>query len=250
MNLTKQQTYVSDFLYNIYLESDSNLALENGDEKRSQKIHSILNTIKNNCKVIGGYYLETTKGRKRLFVVCECLKCHNMFEIRYDTLKNLHGEHCPYCNIKAKGKHRKKPYRDHKLWRVWWAIKGRCYNTNNKHYNDYGERGIKVCNEWLQSYENFYYWAMNNGYGDGLSIDRIDANKNYEPSNCRWTDTKAQAYNTRRNFFLWYNEKWRTVEEIAKIEHISWDKAYYRYVTRKNTKLPRKQLYNIDNIKK
>lgn len=220
------------------------------EARRSKKINQIINTVVNNCTITDGYYLIKSNNKRRLFVSANCNKCGNNFSIRYDTLKNLHGEHCPYCNIKAKGEHRKKPYRDHKLWRVWWSMKKRCYDNNNKHYNDYGGRDIKVCDEWLQSYENFYNWSMNNGYGDGLSIDRIDTNKNYEPNNCRWTDTKTQAYNTRRNFFLWYNEKWRTVEEIAKIEHISCDKAYYKYITRKNTKLPRKQLYNIDNIKK
>lgn len=221
----------------------------NTEERRSQKIQSILNTIKNNCKVIDGYYLETTKGRKRLFVVCECLKCHNMFKIRYDMLNHLHGDHCPQCNIKAMGERFKKPHRDHKLWRIWWGMKQRCYKKTSKMYKDYGARGITICEEWLVSYEVFYEWSINNGYGKGLSIDRIDNNKGYSPDNCRWVDQSIQLYNARRNFFLWYNNKWRNVEEIAKIECISYDCAYGRYVTNKKTRLPRKQLYNIDNIR-
>lgn len=221
-----------------------------GGSRRSAKINKIIGSTTNNCKVVDGYYLETQKNRRRLYVTCECLQCHNKFNIRYDTLKALHGNNCPQCNIKAKGELKRKPHRNHKLWRVWWAMKSRCYDSNNKHYNDYGKRGIKMCNEWLGDFEAFYNWSIENGYGKGLSIDRIDTNKNYEPSNCRWVDQKTQSYNTRRNFFLWYDNKWRTVEEISKIEHISWDKVYYRYVTRKNTRLPRKQLYNVDNIKK
>lgn len=220
------------------------------NNQMSKKIRSILNTIKNNCKIINGYYLETARGKKRLFAVCECLTCHNQFEIRYDTLNHLHGHDCPQCNIKAKGQLQRKPHREHRLWRIWWAMKDRCYNKNNNHYKDYGERGIIICDEWLADFETFYNWAIDNGYGKGLTIDRIDNNKGYSPSNCQWVDQSVQARNNRRNFLLWYNAKWLWVEDIAKIENISYDTAYYRYVTRKNTRLPRKQLYNIDNIKK
>lgn len=214
------------------------------------KLDQVKGTIKNNCKILDGNYLETKTGKRRLFVVCECLECHNTFEIRYDTLSHLHGDHCPQCNIKAYGKRRRKLYRDHKLWRIWWAMKQRCYKENNKMYKDYGARGIKVCEEWLASYENFYDWSIANGYGAGLSLDRINNNDDYRPSNCHWTDQKTQCNNTRRVFFLWYLDKWRQVEEIAKLENISYDQAYYRYVTRKSTRLPKKMLYNIDNIKK
>ena len=107
-----------------------------------------------------------------------------------------------------------------------------------------------MCSEWLSSYDVFYDWAINNGYYEGLSIDRIDNNKGYSPDNCRWVDQKTQSDNTRRCFYLWYNNKWYKLEDIAKSEHITYDKAYYRYVTRKSTRLPKKMLYNIDNIKK
>lgn len=216
----------------------------------SKKIDTIKNTMVNNCKILDGHYLVTDKGRRRLFVTCECSKCHNQFEIRYDTLQRLHGSHCPQCNIKAYGKLCRKPHREHKLYRIWWAMKGRCCNKDDKQYYNYGARGIAVCNEWLANFETFYDWAINSGYGKGLSLDRIDNNKDYSPSNCRWVDQKSQCYNTRRNFFLWYNQKWCTVEEIAATETVSYDVAYYRYVTRKKTRLPRKQLYNVDNIKK
>ena len=123
---------------------------------RARKLQAIIGTIKNNCKIIDGHYLETSQGKRRLFAVCECLKCHNQFEIRYDTLNHLHGDHCPQCNNKAKGQLRCKPHRDHKLWRIWWAMKDRCYNEKNSHYKDYGDRGIKVCSEWLANFETFY----------------------------------------------------------------------------------------------
>lgn len=217
---------------------------------KSKKLDQVTGQTINNCKVLDGYYLKTKSGTNRLFVICECPKCHNQFEIRYDTLNHLHGDHCPQCNIKAKGKRCRKSHRDHKLWRIWWGMKTRCCKKSNKMYKHYGARGIKVCQEWLDSYENFYAWSIANNYGTGLSIDRIDNNGDYAPDNCRWVDQKTQSNNTRRVFFLWYLNKWRQVEEIAKLENISYDQTYYRYVTRKSTRLPKKMLYNIDNIKK
>ena len=135
---------------------------------------------------------------------------------------------------------------DTRLYSIYKGMKHRCHDPKNKYYYD---KGIKVCNEWLSNFKAFYDWSMDNGYNDNLTIDRIDNNKGYSPDNCRWVDQSIQVNNTQRNFLLQYNDKWLTLNEIAKIENISYYTAYDRYVDSKKTRLPRKQLYDIGGDK-
>jgi hypothetical protein len=80
-------------------------------------------------------------------------------------------------------------------------MKKRCYNTQDEHFKYWGARGITICDEWLgkEGFQHFYEWAMANGYSDDLSIDRIDVNGNYEPSNCRWATAYEQVHNRRKS---------------------------------------------------
>lgn len=82
------------------------------------------------------------------------------------------------------------------LYRRWLGIKQRCLNPNNCNYAYYGGRGIKICDEWLD-FETFEKWALTNGFRKELTIDRIDVNGNYEPSNCRWVTQRIQNINMR-----------------------------------------------------
>lgn len=107
-----------------------------------------------------------------------------------------------------------------RLYDIWCAIKGRCYNESHKDYQDYGGRGIAMCDEWKNNYIAFRDWALSNGYQENLTIDRIDVNKNYELDNCRWIAKSEQNSNKRNNHLITYNGETRTLTEWAEITGI------------------------------
>lgn len=101
-----------------------------------------------------------------------------------------------------------------KLYKVWTDMKCRCDCITHHAYKLYGARGISVCQEWYD-YDLFKKWALTNGYCNGLSIDRIDNDGNYCPSNCRWTTRKTQQNNNRGNHFVQFNGESLTIAELA-----------------------------------
>lgn len=108
-----------------------------------------------------------------------------------------------------------------RLYKIWAAMKVRCHLVTDPHYPDYGGRGIVVCDEWTNSYEAFRDWALANGYNDRLTIDRINVDGNYEPSNCRWSTIKEQSNNKRGNFYITYNGETKTSAQWSEITGIS-----------------------------
>lgn len=113
------------------------------------------------------------------------------------------------------------------LYKKWSSIKTRCTNPNSPNYHLYGGRGISICDEWMEFW-NFREWSYQNGYREGLSIDRIDVNGNYEPSNCRWATLEEQASNKRNNSFIEHGGKKQTAAQWARELGIGKDTITYR----------------------
>lgn len=105
-----------------------------------------------------------------------------------------------------------------RLQNIFLHIKDRCYNPNFKDYKNYGGRGITICEEWQTPHSwkggrAFKKWALENGYADDLTLDRIDVNKGYSPENCRWVSMKVQQNNKRNNRLITYNGKTQTIAQ-------------------------------------
>lgn len=149
------------------------------------------------------------KGTERCFL-CKCSTCGGTHIRRLSNIKK-HGT----CGHKFKQLNYKR------IYDTWRGMKKRCYLKSNQNYKWYGARGITVCDEWLNP-DNFYNWAMANGYNDNLTIDRIDVNGNYEPNNCRWVDIKTQQNNKRNNKYITYKGETKTMSEWAKTLNINY----------------------------
>lgn len=119
-------------------------------------------------------------------------------------------------------------FRDERLYRIYYGMRTRCYNEDDVGYEIYGARGITVCEEWLSDFLVFQDWAFKNGYREDLTIDRIDNNGNYEPSNCRWADFKTQCNNRRTNRIIKLGNEEKTVSEWSLITGISRNAIYSR----------------------
>ena len=91
-----------------------------------------------------------------------------------------------------------------RLYWIWQKMKQRCCSPKCDRYKDYGGRGITICQEWLDNFDNFADWAYSNGYQNNLTLDRKDNDKGYSPENCHWATRKEQARNKRRTTFVEY----------------------------------------------
>jgi hypothetical protein len=132
--------------------------------------------------------------RVRRFM-CKC-DCGNQKIVMLSNLKNGSTKSCGCLSkINAYKTHGDSGSPEHQTWQ---RMKRRCDNEKGNRWEHYGGRGIKVCDRWLHSYENFLN-DMGRKPSPKHSIDRIDVNGNYEPSNCRWSTPKEQSNNTRRN---------------------------------------------------
>lgn len=177
----------------------------------------------NGLTMIGEPFTKEDKKRWALFL-CEC---GNKKEIRIDRVKSGRAQYCG-CHSGMGGKGNLKYGICYtRLYHAWESMKRRCTNKNSKDYKNYGGRGITICDEWKDP-KAFYDWAMTNGYKENLTIDRIDNNGNYEPSNCRWVTNKVQANNKRNSRLITYEGKTQTLAQWCEDLKIPYKKIHTR----------------------
>lgn len=114
-----------------------------------------------------------------------------------------------------------------RLYWIWHNMKARCLKEGSTNYEHYGGRGIKVCEEW-KSFVPFRDWAHSSGYDDSLTIERIDVNGNYEPSNCRWATMKEQANNKRTSHYFTYHGETKTIKQWSEEKKINRETLRHR----------------------
>lgn len=164
-------------------------------------------------------------------LLCKC-DCGKEFYVPVGSFSNWKS--CGCMRYKLIGQaHIKHGHVYEKLNHIWRCMKQRCKNPNNRTYPFYGGRGIKVCPEWDESYAAFREWAYSNGYFDttdrsACTLDRIDPNGDYEPSNCRWVDMREQSNNRRSNHFVTYKGETHTIAEWSRIVGIRQETIYAR----------------------
>ena len=147
--------------------------------------------------------------------LCKC-DCGNEARIRGSCLRRGESKSCG-CLASELASSRLRTHGKSKtrLFKIWSCMKERCLKPYHKSYADYGGRGITICDKWTSNFEAFFQWAMSNGYSETLSIDRIDTNGNYEPSNCKWSNAMEQANNRRSSRKLYFDGQEKTISEWA-----------------------------------
>ena len=170
------------------------LVLEETDKRSSNQ--TVIWKCKCDCGNI--VYIDTSRLTSGNTKSCGCLSIESSKVPK--TIK--HGD----CNVNSEF---------HRLYYIWKGMRSRCNNKKGQKYKDYGGRGISVCEEWNE-YINFKNWALSNGYRNNLTIDRINVDGNYEPSNCRWSDSITQMNNMRTNTHIEYNNETYTIAELAR----------------------------------
>lgn len=156
-------------------------------------------------------------GRHDVQYLCKC-DCGNNVTVFGIHLRSGHTVSCGCYRVEVtKFTMTKHGMSGTRLYNIWRNMYERCTNTNHPNYSIYGGRGITVCDEWVDSFEDFYLWSIQNGYGDALSLDREDVNKGYSPSNCRWITQKEQCNNTRRNIEVELNGEVHTLKQWTDI---------------------------------
>ncbi len=165
--------------------------------------------------------------RDRTLWICKC-DCGNHTIIEGYCLRTGHTVSCGcYQKEKVSLSNTTHGLRNSRIYKTWCNMKKRCYDTNNNRYYIYGARGIKVCDEWIHSFENFYK-DMGSTYKDELTLDRIDFNGNYCKENCRWATISEQENNKSNNHLITFNGETDTMMNMSKKYHLTYSTLKHR----------------------
>lgn len=152
------------------------------------------------------YEIRRTGLKNKTYWKCKC-DCGEVKYLRSDALSLSKIKSCGCINkMGMSGKYSHGQTKT-KLYQKWSDIRQRCNNINNCNYHKYGARGIEMCKEWESNFLNFMEWAYKANYNETLTIDRIDNNGNYTPSNCKWSTNKEQQQNKRTTVYLTLGDK-------------------------------------------
>lgn len=176
---------------------------------------------------------ETKYVKKQgAYYICKC-DCGNVVSVRGNTLgKNTRSCGCIKKEQDAKNLGRFTTGQSHsRLACIWYHMRSRCSNKNDTNYPRYGKLGVMVCKEWETDFLSFKKWAEENGYSDGLTLDRINPAGNYEPSNCRWISLSKQQCNKRGTLLVFHKGEYKSLKEAYNEEKpsISYQTARVRY---------------------
>jgi hypothetical protein len=160
-----------------------------------KKVSNLVGQKFNKLTVVG--YAGLGKHNKHYWI-CSC-ECGGSVKLNTSRITGGYTKSCGCLRKESMKINRADPERHglhkHKLYQIYYSMLYRCSNQKVQRWKYYGGKGVSVCDDWRDSFMSFYDWAMSNGYKDGLSIDRIDSNLNYDPANCRWITVSE---NTRR----------------------------------------------------
>ena len=151
--------------------------------------------------------------------LCMC-ECGNFTRVRGKNLKNGSVKSCG-CILKN-GTTKTHGLSRTKIYNTWSSMKARCFNPKSRSYKRYGARGITVCEQWKNSFEEFYSWSIQNGYNENLTIERINNDGNYCPENCKWIPQKEQCRNRSTNIEFEYMGKKHILIEWCEILNLDY----------------------------
>ena len=153
---------------------------------------------------------------------CDCGRTADVFR------KNLLNGNTKSCGCTKGRSHTTHGGKGTKIYNVWISMRARCQNVNSRDYKYYGAKGITVCDSWNSDFDSFRRWAYENGYADGLTLDRISVYKGYGPDNCRWVDMRIQSNNRSNSIYITYSGETHTCSEWSRITGINYDTLHNR----------------------